>query len=138
MSMCGNFFALSDRQLERMLNDVLDYSKFLYNELDEKPAECFSHAEYCWNDVREILTPEDACGMDITDSIPEMSGYSFSSDVKAIAASLERLNESEIKDRHAELSISTDLNTINDIVRGLVEFYQRAARNGNAVLFRVT
>lgn len=138
MSMGGDFYALSDEQLQKMLNDELDYSKFLYDELNEKPAECFSDAEYCWNDVREILTPEDACGIDITDSIPEVSGYSFSSDVKTIAARLERLNESEIKERHFELGIETELETMSGIIKGLVAFYLRAATNGNAVLFRVT
>ena len=139
MSLGGAFYALSDNQLERMLDGTLDYAKFLYNEdLEEKPRECFSEAEYYWHELTQLLSEEVACGQKVTDEIPEMSGFTFSGEVAAIASRLAQLTAVEIQSRHTALGLDGEWKSMYSAVKGLVEFYQRTASNGDAVLFRIT
>lgn len=138
MSMGGDFYALSDNQLERMLDGALDYAKFLYDDLEEKPRECFSKAEHCWDELMKLLSDEEACGQEVTDAIPEISGFTFSGEVAAIASRLAQLTAVEIQSRHTALGLDGEWESMYSVVKSLVEFYQRAASNGDAVLFRVT
>ena len=138
MSMGGDFYALSDDQLQRMLEGSLDYAEFLYGEIEEKPRECYSRGEHLWYELTRLLQNEDACGMEQTDAIPEFSGYSVSGDVASTAKRLTALSEDQIRHRHDDENIEAPIDEVLDIVKGVVEFYARAAANGDAVLFRVT
>lgn len=138
MSMGGDFFSISDEQLQRLLDKTLDYRFFLYEEMEEKPCECYSKGEHIWYELTRLLSDEDACGIEQTDVIPEFSGYSFSEDVHYISRRLEMLSEDEIRNRLENEEIEVSLEEISDVVKGLKEFYQRAASKRNAVLFRVT
>ena len=138
MSMGGDFYALSDDQLQRMLDGSLDYAEFLYGEIEEKPRECYSRGEHLWHELTRLLQNEDACGMEQTDAIPELSGYSFSGDVASTAKRLTALSEDQMRHRHDDENIEAPIDEVLDIIKGVVEFYERAAANGDAVLFRVT
>ena len=136
--MGGDWYAFTDAQLQRILDGELDWLKFLFDELPEKPRECFSKAEPYWNEIRELLSDEDACGLEVTTQIPEATGYSFASDVEDVARRLSKLAEDDLRKRYAELDLEPDFAELYPLVKALIDFYQRAATNRDAVLFRVT
>ncbi len=138
MSMGGDFYALSDEQLQNMLDGTLDYVEFLYDEIEDKPRECYADGEHVWLELTRLLDEEDACGVEHTDAIPEASGYAFSDDVASIAQNLAMLDEDELKSRYDDADMDAPFDEMLGIVKGLVAFYERAASNGDAVLFRVT
>lgn len=138
MSLGGDFYALSDDQLQRLLDEKLYYGEFLAALLEEKPRECFSDGEYYWFELTRLLAPEDACGVDHTDVIPEMSGYSFAEQVLSTAQALARLSEEKLRQRHSQQGIEQDFGELYSVIQGVIAFYQRAAQQGDAVLFRVT
>lgn len=138
MSMGGDFYSMTDEQLEKLLNEEVDYFKFLNSDVDPKPRECFSKAEIIWFDLTKLLAEESACGSEMTDVIPEMSGYSYAEEVKSIAHSLIALSEDELKERYAADDFENSFDEIYPLIIQLIEFYQRAAQHGDAVLFRVT
>ena len=139
MSMGGDFYALSDKQLESMLDGSLDYAEFLYDELEDKPREVYADGEYLWLELTRLLSDERACGAKHTDKIPEASGYAFYSDVASIAQGLSKLSEDELKSRYDDDGdIEASFEEVLGVVQGLTAFYVRAASNGDAVLFRVT
>lgn len=138
MSMGGDFYAISDQQLKEMLDGKLDYASFLYNELEEKPRECYSKGETVWFELTQLLSHENACGTENTYDIPEASGYSFSTQVSLIAQALSRLDETELRDRYNNEDIEESFDTIFAVIKDLIEFYQRAAMHNDAVLFRLT
>ena len=138
MSMGGDFYALSDQQLQNLLDGSLDYAQFLDNALAEKPRECFSEGEIVWFELTQMLEPEYACGIENTDAIPEMSGYSFAEDVAGVAEELAALDEAALRERYDEADMMPDFAEMQRVIQSLTAFYQRAAQNGDAVLFRVT
>lgn len=135
--MCGDWYAFTDTQLQQVLDGKLDWWRFLFNELPEKPRECFSQAEPYWNEIRELLS-DDVCGLEIADQIPEGTGYSFAEDVQDIAHELSRLTEDDLRKRYARLDLEPSFDDLYQLVQALIDFYQRAAMNHDAVLFRVT
>lgn len=137
MSLGGDFYALSDQQLEALLDGALGLA-FLYNELEEQPRECYAGAEQAWYELTQILGTIMSDYSEQTDAIPEMSQYTWADDVPKLAEKLARLDEAHIENRYNGDEMETDLATLKGYIQEVVGFYQRAAQNGDAVLFRVT
>lgn len=134
----GDFYALSDDQLTRLLAGELPYGQFLYNEGSEKPREVYSKAEPLWYELSQVLQPEAACGVEQTDKIPEMVGFSSAKEVQAIAVKLAALADPEILKRCEAAMMEATPDQVVAAVHDLKAFFQRAASNQDAVLFRVT
>lgn len=134
----GDFYALSDDQLARLLAGELPYAKFLFNEGSEKPREVYSKAEPLWYELSQVLQPEAACGVEQTDKIPEMVGFSSAQEVQAIALKLAALADPEILKRCEAAMMEATPDQVVAAVHDLKAFFQRAASNQDAVLFRVT
>lgn len=137
MSFGGDFYALSDLQLEQLLEGSLGLS-FLYNEDPEQPRECYADAEHAWLELMQLTTPEMSGYSEQTDAIPEMSQYSYSDDVKIIAQALADLDEDTVAERYEQIEAQEDLENIQIYIKDLTAFFQRAAQNNDAVLFRLT
>lgn len=154
MSMGGNFYALSDALLTRMVcasdgepNDkgvVEDFYNdcfmpFLDGGIPNEPREVFSDYEWHWYALTVLLDEEGVCGVDEFNG--DSIGYSRSSTVKTIASRLSTLTDDEIHQRyirHADEIDNPPLDEILELIHNLTAFYQRAAANGHAVVFRVT
>lgn len=137
MSLGGDFYALSDQQLEDLLDGALGLA-FLYNELEEQPRECYAGAEHAWYELTQILGSIMSDYSEHTDAIPEMSQYTWAHDVPQLAEQLAQIDEAQIENRYNGDELETDLATLKSYIQEVVNFYQRAAKNGDAVLFRVT
>ena len=133
----GNFYALTDDQLNRILAGSLDGDAFLSGTSAEKPAACFSHGELVWYELTKILAAEDGCGANTTDAVPEGGAYSHSSEVQETSASLETLTEEEIRLRYSGLDTPHSFDEIFKAVVGLSAFYQRTQSAGHAMLFNI-
>lgn len=133
----GNFFALSDDQLRRLLAGELAHEAFLGATGPERPRETHSQASQVWYELSQVLQAEAACGTEQSDRIPEMVGYSDSGQVRAIAQRLAKLPEPELRTRCAGAMMEASVDDVVRAVQGLTAFYQRAATNQDAVLFRV-
>ena len=138
MGMGGDFYALTDDQLERLLDGRLAYGRFLHFEGEEFPRECLSDFEHFWFELTQVLAPEDACGAMQGEEIPELCGYSDSEQVARTAARLEALDEAMIRRRCERADIEAPLEEIVQAVHAVIAFYRRAAQRQSAVLFRVT
>jgi hypothetical protein len=138
MSMGGDFFALTDDQLARLLRGTLDYGDFLYDGPGERPSECLADFEPLWFELTQVLAAERACGVRQTNLIPEICGYASSQEVVQIAARLAPLNAEVIGQRCRLIGTDAGPAEVWPAVQALAAFYQRAAERGNAVLFRVT
>lgn len=137
MSLGGDFYALSDQQLENLLEGSLGLD-FLYGDLEEQPRECYAEAEYAWYELTQMLGAIMSNYSEQTDAIPEMSQYTWAADVPKLAESLARMDEAKIESLYKGDEMQTDLATLKGYIQDVVSFYQRAATNGDAVLFRVT
>ena len=137
MSNGSGFFALSDDQLKRLLAGELAYAAFLESGGGEQPREAHSKAVQVWYELSQVLQAEAACGVQQTDKIPSMVGYSSSSEVQATAGKLKALAEAEVRKRCEGALMEASVDEVVDAVRGLTAFYERAASNKDAVLFRV-
>jgi hypothetical protein len=133
----GDFYAMSDAQLMRLLDGTVHFGAFLYGEAAEQPRECYSEAAPYWQALLKLLAPEDGCGSEVTDTIPEASGYSYAEDVAFVAAQLAGLSDETLQQRYLEGKIEIDFESLLAAVKGVIDFYQRAAQHGEAVLFRV-
>ncbi len=133
----ANFFALTEDQLRRLLAGELAHAAFLGAGAGEQPRETYSRAAAVWYELSQVLQGEAACGAEQTDKIPEMVGYSFASQVQSTAQSLTALAESELRARCAGALMEASPEEVLQAVQDLKAFYQRAAANGDAVLFRV-
>jgi hypothetical protein len=133
----GAFFALSDDQLRRLLAGELAHEAFLGAGGAERPREAHAQAAQVWYELSQVLQAEAACGTEQTDKIPEMVGYSYSQQVQGIATRLAGLPESELRTRCAGALMEASVDDVVTAVQGLTAFYQRAAANQDAVLFRV-
>jgi hypothetical protein len=133
----GHFFALSEDQLKRLLAGELPHADFLAARAGEQPRETFSEAASVWYELSQVLQSESACGAAQSDSIPDMVGYSFPPEVQFTAASLARLAESELRERCENALMEATPDEVMQVVQDLKAFYQRAAANRDAVLFRV-
>ena len=133
----GDFYAMTEQQLDKLLAGELDYSTFLHGEADEKPHECFSQSEHLWYELTQLLEEEGGCGTTPTDVIPEAAVWSSPDEVAATAVALAALTEDELVDRCETLDIEASPDLLQT-VEGLTAFYQRAADAEMAVLFRVT
>jgi hypothetical protein len=134
----GNFHALTDDQLKRLLAGELAHASFLQKGGGEQPRETYAKAEQVWYELSQVLQAEGACGAEQTDKIPEMVGYSYSPQVQSIAAKLAALGEAEIRTRCEGALMEATPEQVLAAVRDLQAFYQRAAANNDAVLFQVT
>lgn len=138
MSMGADFYAMSDEQLQLLLDEKIDYGSFLYDELDFKPRACFTAAELIWVELTELLIDEIFLLLETTYVIPEQTGYAFSNTVKVIARNLSELNEDKFRQYFDMVDTEKSYDEIYKIVVMLTGFYQRAAQNGDAVIFRIT
>lgn len=137
MSVGGDFYALSDQQLDRLLFGALNYAAFLANELPEKPSDCFTGAEYCWFDLTQLLS--DRVFGTPTDLIPEAAGYVYAKQVPAVLqTTLTALDQAEFLSVCEAGEFADDATTLWAATQGLKAFYERAAAQGEAILFRVT
>lgn len=134
----GNFHALTDDQLKRLLAGELAHASFLQKGAGEQPRETYAKAEQVWYELSQVLQAEGACGVEQTDKIPEMVGYSYSPQVQSTAAKLAALGEAEIRTRCEGALMEATPEQVLAAVRDLQAFYQRAAANNDAVLFQVT
>ena len=137
MSTAGGFYALSDDQLKRLLAGELAYAAFLEKGGGEQPREIHSDAIQVWYELSQVLQGEAACGAEQTDKIPTMVGYSSSQQVQSTAARLAGLADAEIRTRCESALMEATPDQVVAAVQGLKAFYQRAAANKDAVLFRV-
>jgi hypothetical protein len=133
----GGFYALSDDQLERLLAGQLAYAPFLQAGGGEQPRETHVDAIAVWYELSQVLQAEAGCGAQQTDKIPTMVGYSGSQQVQATAAQLAALADAEIRKRCEGALMEATPDEVVKAVQGLKAFYQRAAANKDAVLFRV-
>lgn len=133
----GHFFALTEDQLARLLAGELAHAAFLAAGPGEQPRESYSKAAAVWYELSQVLQGECACGVEQTDRIPVMVGYSNSGQVQATASSLAALAEAELRTRCESALMEATPDEVLQAVQELKAFYQRAAANGDAVLFRV-
>jgi len=133
----GGFYALSDDQLQRLLAGQLAYAPFLQSGAGEKPRETHVEALPVWYELSQVLQAEAGCGSEQTDKIPTMVGYSTSAQVQATAAKLATLADAEVRKRCESALMEATPDQVVQAVQGLKAFYQRAAANKDAVLFRV-
>ena len=134
----GNFYALTDDQLQRLLSGQLAHAQFLQAGGGEQPREKYAKAEQFWYELSQVLQGEAACGAEQTDKIPEMVGYSNSQQVQSTAAKLAALGDAEIRTRCEGAMMDATPEQVLAAVHDLKDFYQRAATNKDAVLFRVS
>jgi hypothetical protein len=137
MSIAGGFYALSDEQLKRLLAGELAYAPFLQAGGGEQPRETHADPIAVWYELSQVLQGEAACGAEQTDKIPSMVGYSFSAQVQSTASKLAALGDGEIRSRCEGALMEATPEQVVAAVQGLKGFYQRAAANKDAVLFRV-
>lgn len=137
MSNGSGFFAMSEDQLKRLLAGQIDHASFLQPGGGEQPRENHDAAIACWYELSQVLQGEAACGAEQTDRIPTMVGYSYSAQVQDTAAKLKALAEGEIRRRCDSALMEASVDEVVAAVRGLTAFYERAAANKDAVLFRV-
>lgn len=133
----GHFFALSEDQLRRLLAGELPHAAFLGAGGGEQPRETYSKAAAVWYELSQVLQGESACGAEQTDKIPEMVGYSSSAQVEFTATRLAALAEPELRARCDAALMEATPDDVIRAVQDLKAFYQRAASNKDAVLFRV-
>jgi alpha-beta hydrolase superfamily lysophospholipase len=133
----GGFYALSDDQLQRLLAGQLAYASFLQRAGTEQPRETHAEALAVWYELSQVLQDEAACGAAQTDAIPAMAGYSTSAQVQATWAKLAKLADAEIRTRCETALMEATPDQVVQAVQGLKAFYERAAANKDAVLFRV-
>jgi hypothetical protein len=134
----GNFHALSDDQLKRLLAGELAHEAFLGAGGAERPRETYAQAAQVWYELSQVLQAEGACGAEQTDRIPEMVGFSYSPQVQATAGKLAALGEAEVRKRCEGALMDATPEQVLGAVNDLKGFYQRAAERGEAVLFRVS
>lgn len=137
MSFEGTFYAITDSQLNSLLNQSLDGDAFLQGQTTEAPLERFSGAGSVWYELTQLLGPEDGCGAEATEVIPEGGAYSDSNDVVRISAQLNQLEPSDLERRYAELETSVQFKELDAAIVDLRAFYQRSANAGLAVLFNI-
>lgn len=133
----GGFYAISDDQLKRLLAGELAHGAFLHQGAGEQPRETHVEAIRVWYELSQVLQAEAACGAAQTDKIPSMVGYSFSHEVQSTAAKLAALADAEVRTRCEGALMEATPDEVLAAVQGLKAFYQRAAANSDAVLFRV-
>lgn len=133
----ARFHALSDDQLKRLLASELAHQAFLGAAAGERPRETFAEAARVWYELSQVLQPEGACGAAQTDTIPAMAGYSFSDQVQATAQKLATLADADVRARCEGALMEASVEDVLAAVQGVKAFYQRAAANKDAVLFRV-
>lgn len=133
----GGFYALTDDQLKRLLAGELAYAPFLQAGGGEQPRETHADAIAVWYELSQVLQAEAGCGAEQTDRIPTMVGYSDSRQVQATASQLATLADAEIRKRCEGALMEATPEDVVKAVQGLKAFYQRAAANKDAVLFRV-
>jgi hypothetical protein len=133
----GDFFALSDDQLQRLLAGQLDHAQFLAAGGGEQPRERWSEAAQVWYELSQVLGQEGGCGKAQTARIPEMAGYSSAAEVAATAGQLAALGPDAIRTRCESALMEASVEQVQQAVQGLTAFFQRAAAAGDAVLFRV-
>jgi hypothetical protein len=133
----GDFYALTDDQLKRLLAGELDPAQFLQAGGGEQPREHFGEAAALWYELSQVLQAESGCGAEQTTAIPAMAGFSWSQQVQATAGQLAKLADAQLRTRCEGALMEASADQVLAAVRALTAFYQRAAGNQDAVLFRV-
>lgn len=137
MSMCGCFYAITDDQMDNLLDGSLSIDD-LRDDLDKDPARCFSDAEYIWFELTEKFGDISIRGVRSTDRIPEGAGVSYSGDVRLTASELAGLAPETLRQMCEGLTWGEGPEEVVRIANALIAFYQQAAQRGDAVLFRIT
>ena len=138
MSMGGDFYAMSDDQLTRLLKGDLPYGDFLYDNPGEQPREALTKFEHLWYELSQVLGEEQGCGAAQSEVIPELCSFSTSKEVAETARMLEKLDEAIILERCELAGVEAPPADVWGAVKEVIAFYRRAAENKDAVLFRVT
>jgi len=133
----GGFHALTEDQLARLLAGHLPHATFLQAGGGEQPRETHTEAIAVWYELSQVLQAEAGCGAQQSDAIPSMVGYSYPPQVQATATQLATLVDAEIRRRCEGALMEATPDQVVAAVHGLKAFYQRAAANGDAVLFRI-
>jgi hypothetical protein len=133
----GDFYALTDDQLKRLLAGELAHADFLSAAGGEQPRERFAQASACWYELSQVLQGEAACGAEQTTVIPAMAGYSYAAQVQATAGQLSKLAEPDLRKRCEGALMEATVDQVLAAIRALTDFYARAAGNKDAILFRV-
>jgi Domain of unknown function (DUF1877) len=137
MSIRGSFYALTDDQLAALLSGSLDGDAFLGERLHVAPAEKFSGGEAVWCELTKLLDPEDGCGAQGTEVVPEGGAFSNAEEVRRTFTKLSVLPHQELERRYAALETDFSWEQIHEAIRGLIQFYHRAAMAGHAMLFNL-
>lgn len=144
MSLGGDFYAVPEAHLDTLLAGAMDFHDYRGGRLSEKPAECYSDAEWIWDILFKMFEDDDVCGKEPSEVIAEHALYNRAAAVPAIAATLAGLDDATLRERFhaAAQAIDEDPDCeddeILDLLHGLVAFYQRAASNGHAVIYHIT
>ena len=142
MSMGGDFYAMSNKQLEDVLAQEVDWSAFLYGELDEKPRDVYSELNWHWYAMSRIFSAEGLHGSEFAEHIPEITSYAFAHEAGDHIDVLNNLSEDELKQRFDGLDEEErgglTFDELMTYFNSLKEFFKRVNENQNAILFRVT
>lgn len=137
MSMGGDFHAITNTDLEGLLAGDLDFDAYFAKGLDQRPVECFSGGEHLWFELTQLLEPENGCGANVSDLAPMGGTYSGPGEALATWKALSSLDRDELNQRFAHLETGVGFEECFVVVKDLTQFYERAARAGNAVFFIV-
>ncbi|RZU38626.1 uncharacterized protein DUF1877 [Fluviicoccus keumensis] len=138
MSTGGSFYVLSDEELEQLLDDGEEgFEAFMH---DSHEREYFSEQEWYWYELTELLDDEGVRGelADFAEDVGCGVGYAFAEDVRIIAEALSRLTDEDIGERFEDMRDIMGRMTLEEmleLVKGLSAFYQKASKNGAAILF---
>ena len=138
MSMGGDFYALSDDQLTRLLKGALNHEGFLHAGPGEQPRESLTKFEHLWYELSQVLAEEQGCGAAQSEIIPQLCSFSTSKEVAETARMLEKLDEPAVLARCGQAGVEAPAAEVWGAVKEVIAFYRRAAENKDAVLFRVT
>ena len=150
MSLGGDFYAMTDDQLTKILAGEIDFFDFYELTPEEGGAAAlFTDGEDAWDVLMNFFNSIPVLGVHQTDLIPEAAFYSSAQHVKQIAAKLAQLTRQDLQTRfddeafqagdyyHGECWLE-EPDELFDVIDGLIAFYQDCAAKGYALLYRMT
>jgi hypothetical protein len=150
MSLGGDFYALSDAQLEQILDGTIDFFDFYeLPAIDGGAAALFTEGEDAWDVLRHFFEDIAVLGVHDTDLIPEAAFYSSAQQVQTIAAQLARFTRQDLDARFHEDSFQSgdyyhgecwleEPDELFEVIEALIAFYQDCAAKGYALIYRIT
>lgn len=150
MSLGGDFYAISDEQLHKILDQSIDFFDFYELKPDEGGAAAlFTDGEDAWDVLMNFFTDVPVLGVHQTDLIPEAAFYSSAQQVQQIAAQLAQLTQQDLQARfddadfqagdyyHGECWLE-EPDELFEVIEALIVFYQDCAAKGYALIYRMT